>query len=38
LKKDERLEGLVDEAKLASLFEVGFYTRYVDKIFERFGL
>ena len=38
LKKDERLKGVVDDARLASLFEVGFYTRYVDKIFERFGL
>ncbi|MDR1377114.1 MAG: adenylosuccinate lyase [Synergistaceae bacterium] len=38
LKKDERLEGLVNEAKLTSLFELDFYTRYVDKIFERFGL
>jgi adenylosuccinate lyase len=38
LKKDKRLEGLVDEAKLTSLFELDFYTRYVDQIFERFGL
>jgi adenylosuccinate lyase len=38
LKKDERLQDLVDETKLESLFEAGFYIRYVDKIFERFGL
>ncbi|MDR2179165.1 MAG: adenylosuccinate lyase [Synergistaceae bacterium] len=38
LKKDPRLEGLIDAEKLASLFEANFYTRYVDRIFERFGL
>ena len=38
LKKDERLKGLIDETQLASLFEPSFYTRYVNKIFERFGL
>ncbi|MDR1977616.1 MAG: adenylosuccinate lyase [Synergistaceae bacterium] len=38
LRKDRRLESLIDETKLTSLFELGFYTRYVDRIFERFGL
>ena len=38
LKRDERLKGLVDEEKLESLFEVDFYLRYVDRIFERFEI
>jgi hypothetical protein len=38
MKKDDRLAGKVDGEKLASLFDVKFYTRYVDEIFERFGL
>jgi adenylosuccinate lyase len=38
LEKDERLKGVIDEAKLASLFDLNFYTRYVDLIFGRFGL
>jgi adenylosuccinate lyase len=38
LAGDERLKGALDEAKLASLFDLSFYTRYVDRIFERFGL
>jgi adenylosuccinate lyase len=38
LAGDERLRGVLDEAKLASLFDLGFYTRYTDRIFERFGL
>jgi adenylosuccinate lyase len=37
LAGDERLKGTLDEAKLASLFDPSFYTRYVDRIFERFG-
>jgi adenylosuccinate lyase len=38
VKQDERLAGKVDEKKLNSLFDVKFFTRYVDTIFERFGL
>jgi len=35
---DSRLTDKVDAEKLKSLFDVSFYTRYVDKIFERFEL
>ncbi|MDR1732132.1 MAG: adenylosuccinate lyase [Synergistaceae bacterium] len=38
LKNDSRLKGIIDEARLASLFDVKFYTRFVDRIFERFQL
>jgi adenylosuccinate lyase len=42
LAADERLENALDEATLTSLlassFDLSFYTRYVDRIFERFGL
>ena len=38
MKRDERIAGKVDEKKLESLFDVNFYIRHVDKIFERFGL
>jgi adenylosuccinate lyase len=38
LKEDERLKGRVDEARLAALFDLEFYLRHVDRIFERFGL
>ena len=38
LQQDERLKGVVDEAELASLFDVDFYIRYVDLIFGRFEL
>jgi adenylosuccinate lyase len=38
LRTDERLEGRIDGDKLASLFDLSFYTRHVDRIFERFGL
>ncbi|MDR1875293.1 MAG: adenylosuccinate lyase [Synergistaceae bacterium] len=38
LKADARLTGVIDETRLASLFDVSFYTRYVDRIFERFRL
>ncbi|MDR1648735.1 MAG: adenylosuccinate lyase, partial [Synergistaceae bacterium] len=37
LKEDARLEGVVNEAKLSSLFDVDFYLRHVDSIFARFG-
>ena len=38
VKSDARLSGKVDSEKLDSLFDMSFYTRYVDKIFARFGL
>ncbi|MDR3264604.1 MAG: adenylosuccinate lyase [Synergistaceae bacterium] len=38
LREDERLSGVIDAADLSSLFDVDFYTRYVDRIFERFHL
>jgi adenylosuccinate lyase len=37
LKSDERLEGVIDEEKLFSLFDINFYLRHVDRIFGRFG-
>jgi adenylosuccinate lyase len=37
LRKDERLEGVADETKLSSLFDIDFYLRHVDRIFDRFG-
>ncbi|GHS95771.1 adenylosuccinate lyase [Synergistales bacterium] len=36
LKNDERLKGLIDEAELRGLFDVGFYTKHVDYIFKNF--
>lgn len=36
LMSDERLKGLIDEAELRSLFDVGFYTKHVDYIFKNF--
>ena len=36
LLKDERLKGVIDGTKLTSLFALDFYSRYVDRIFERF--
>ncbi|MCL2010356.1 MAG: adenylosuccinate lyase [Synergistaceae bacterium] len=38
VKRDERIAGKADEKKLESLFDVNFYIRHVDRIFERFGL
>jgi len=37
LKADERLKDKVDAATLTALFDLNFYTRYVDQIFARFG-
>lgn len=36
LQADERLRGVIDGNRLASLFDFDFYGRYVDEIFERF--
>jgi len=38
MKRDSRLSGKIDDENLESLFDVNFYIRHVDKIFERFGL
>ena len=38
VKRDPRIAGQIDEKKLESLFDVNYYIRHVDKIFERFGL
>jgi adenylosuccinate lyase len=38
LKGDPRLEGVADEASLAALFDINFYTRHVDHVFQRFEL
>jgi len=38
VKCDPRILGQADEKKLQSLFDVNYYIRYVDRIFERFGL
>jgi adenylosuccinate lyase len=37
LKADARLEGVADGEKLSSLFDVSFYLRHVDRIFDRFA-
>lgn len=36
LKNDSRLIGAVDLGKLETLFDINYYSRYVNKIFERF--